>query len=237
MIADQGELEQKLGFAFKDRQLLNRALTHKSRAFESGTRGGETSENNEQLEFLGDAVLGFIVSEVLVEHFPDLPEGRLSKSKARLVSADKLHEVALTLGLGEYLRLGRGEEMNGGRTKRALLANSVEALIAAIYLDGGYLSVRDFIFRCVVGDIEEFAAEEEKINDFKGALQEFAQGKKLPAPRYRVLKTTGPEHSKTFLVEVSVGDELTALAKGPSKKVAGQQAASDLLKRVADDPD
>jgi ribonuclease III len=235
MSADQGELEQKLNHTFKDRQLLDRALTHKSRAFESGARGGETSENNEQLEFLGDAVLGFVVSEVLVENFPHLPEGRLSKSKARLVSADKLHEVAQELSLGQYLLLGRGEEMNGGRTKRALLANSVEALIAAIYLDGGYQSARDFITRCIVGDIEEFAAEEEQINDFKGALQEFAQGKKLPAPRYRVLKTTGPEHSKTFLVEVSIGDGLSALASGPSKKVAGQHAASDLLKRVSDD--
>ena len=159
MNADLDELEAKLGHTFQDRQLLCRALTHKSRAFEASARGGETTENNEQLEFLGDAVLGFVVSEILVEHFPDLPEGRLSKSKARLVSADKLHEVALALDLGPHLLLGRGEEMNGGREKRAILANSVEAVIAAIYLDGGYSATPEFISGRLIGDIEKFAAD------------------------------------------------------------------------------
>ena len=119
-------LEEALGYSFRDRELLRRALTHKSLVFEKNNGGEDVRQDNEQLEFLGDAVLGFIVSEALVARFPDLSEGPLSKSKSYLVSADHLHEVAVELGLGEYLYLGRGEEMNGGRTKRALLANSIE---------------------------------------------------------------------------------------------------------------
>ena len=232
MSADQEGLEARLGYVFQDRELLRRALTHKSRAFEVSARGGEPSENNEQLEFLGDAVLGFIVSEMLVANFPDLGEGLLSKAKARLVSADHLHEVALEIGVGDFLLLGRGEEMNGGRSKRALLANSVEALIAAIYLDGGDAAARDFVMGFVVGDLEDFAVQRNEVVDFKGALQELAQSHELPAPRYRVVATSGPEHAKTFTVEVTVGGEMTAEAEGQSKKAAGQNAAETLLEKL-----
>jgi len=232
MNADQEGLESRLSYSFRDRALLRRALTHKSRAFESSARGGEPSENNEQLEFLGDSVLGFVVSEVLVAHFPDLAEGLLSKAKARLVSADHLHEVATDLGLGSFLLLGRGEEMNGGRTKRALLADSLEAVIAAIYLDGGHEAVKRFIMDRIIGDPGEFDVQPTEVTDFKGALQELAQSQGLMPPRYRVVATAGPEHSKTFTVEVSVGEKLAAEAEGNSKKVAGQNAAAILFDKL-----
>ncbi len=232
MNAELESVESKIGYNFRNPHLICRALTHKSRAFEESARGGAATADNEQLEFLGDAVLGFIVSEILVEDFPHLPEGRLSKLKAQLVSADKLHEVALALGLGEHLLLGRGEEMNGGRTKRALLANSVEAIIAAIYLDSGYHAARRFIAESIVGDVKDLAAEVENCKDFKGALQELAQEMKLPTPKYRVVTTSGPDHSKTFVVEVALGEEHTAQAEGSSKKTAGQHAAAELLKAL-----
>lgn len=226
------ELEEKLSHQFENGDLLRRALTHKSHAFESGANGGETSANNEQLEFLGDAVLGLVVSEFLVAQYPALPEGRLSKAKARLVNADHLHKAASRLDLGRFLLLGRGEEMNGGRKKRALLANSMEALIAAIYLDGGYATAKRFILDFVVGDLGSLVQIESEVSDFKGALQELAQSRKLPAPRYRVVMTAGPEHLKVFTVEACVGEELRAQASGSSKKIAGQQAAEILLKEL-----
>ena len=228
------ELESRLQYVFRDRELLRRALTHKSRAFEESARGGEPTANNEQLEFLGDSVLGFFVSEILVSSFPDLTEGLLSKAKARLVSSDHLHEVAQKLELGSFLLLGRGEEMNGGRGKRTLLADSVEALIAAIYLDGGYQAAREFVLGQIVGDIQQLSAHPMEITDSKGALQELAQSHKLVPPQYRVVATAGPEHSKTFTVAVSVGEEWVAEAEGSSKKTASQSAAGILLRQLRD---
>src|ERR1700733_1912568 len=150
MNADLGNLEKALGHTFLDRELLERALTHKSRVYEKSAEG-QTSTDNEQLEFLGDAILGFVVSECLVRRYASSPEGRLSKLKAHLVSAARLHEVAQELGLGEYLILGRGEEMSGGREKKALLSDAVEALIAALYIDAGLEAARAFIEDRVVG--------------------------------------------------------------------------------------
>src|SRR5579884_2840309 len=144
-------LEQALGYQFRDHALLSRALTHKSRAYEDGCKPGRG--DNEQLEFLGDSILGFLVSEALVRQFPSWPEGRLSRVKAHLVSATHLHEVAQDLRLGEHLLLGRGEELSGGRSKRALLADAVEALIAALYLDGGVEPAREFVHQLVIGDL------------------------------------------------------------------------------------
>ena len=233
MDAGRGEIESTLRYSFRDGELLRRALTHKSRAFEASARGEGPPENNEQLEFLGDAVLGFVVSEALVERHPELSEGRLSKAKARLVSTNHLHRVARKLRLGDFLILGRGEEMNGGREKRALLADSMEALIAAVYLDGGYAAARKFILEHIVGELGVVPDDADEMTDFKGALQELAQSRKQLPPRYRVVSTSGPEHSKRFLVEVSVGDTLTAQAEGSSKKMAGQQAARILLRRMS----
>src|SRR5580704_1655034 len=153
MSLDLEVLEQRLGHSFRNRELLERALTHKSHVYEK-IPGGSTLCDNEQLEFLGDAILGFVVSECLVRRFASYPEGRLSKLKAHLVSAARLHEVAQTLALGDYLFLGRGEEMSGGREKKALLSDAVEALIAALYMDAGLEAARDFIESHVLGTFQ-----------------------------------------------------------------------------------
>lgn len=228
------ELEQKLEFSFQNRELLERALTHKSRAFEAAARAVERVADNEQLEFLGDSILGFLVSELLVSRYPAYPEGRLSKLKAYLVSAIHLHEVAAELGLGSHLYLGRGEELSGGRTKRALLANALEALIAAMYLDQGIEPVRAFVHGHVVGDFDAEKADDEALAiDYKSALQEAAQQLGLAMPRYSIVKESGPEHSKTFTVEARVGVGFSARAEGSSKKAAGQRAAQLVLEQLS----
>ena len=234
MGVDLGDLERKLGHTFGDRGLLERALTHTSHIYEQPSAGPPEGDN-EQLEFLGDSILGFLVSAHLVHHNPDYPEGRLSKLKAHLVSAVRLHEVAQELGLGEFLYLGRGEEMSGGRSKKALLSDAVEALIAALYLDAGLDAARAFIEERVVGGIK--AAEEgldAAVSDHKSALQEMAQALKLPAPRYVVVDENGPEHSKTFTVEVRLGKEWVSQAQGLSKKSAGQKAAQQVLQQLSE---
>jgi ribonuclease-3 len=234
MSADLGILEQALGHAFRDRELLERALTHKSRIYEKSEEG-QASSDNEQLEFLGDAILGFAVSESLVRRFASFPEGRLSKVKAHLVSAARLHEVAQDLNLGEYLLLGRGEEMSGGRGKKALLSDAVEALIAALYLDGGLEAARHFIETRVIGPFEDPAGgAESALTDFKSALQEMAQALKLPPPRYVIAAEDGPEHSKTFTVEVRLGKQWVSQAQGLSKKSAGQKAAQQILQQLTE---
>jgi len=222
-------LESVIHHQFTDGQILNRALTHSSHRHE---KGGQALRDNEQLEFLGDSILGFLVSETLVARFPDYPEGRLSKLKAHLVSAAHLYEVAQRLELGQYLQLGRGEEMSGGRSKRTLLVNSLEALIAAIYLDGGMTKAREFVARCITGEgtLEEPA--QDGVMDFKSALQELAQARRLPQPRYFIVKERGPEHSKTFTVEVRLGRELTSQAEGQTKKTAAQKAARDIYEKL-----
>jgi ribonuclease-3 len=234
MSVDLGVLERKLGHSFHDRGLLARALTHTSHIYEQPSAGIPEGDN-EQLEFLGDAILGFAISEYLVRHNPGYPEGRLSKLKAHLVSAVRLHEVAQDLGLGEFLYLGRGEEMSGGRNKKALLSDAVEALIAALYLDAGLDVARSFIEDRVVGGIP--AAEEgleASVCDHKSALQEMAQALKLPPPRYVVVDEDGPEHSKTFTVEVRLGKDWVSQAQGLSKKSAGQKAAQQVLQQLSE---
>jgi ribonuclease-3 len=237
MGADLELLEAAIGHHFRARELLRRALTHKSLACEQAAGVTHVHSDNEQLEFLGDAVLGFLASEALVGRYPDLPEGRLSKIKAHVVSATHLHEVARKIDLGDFLFLGRGEEMSGGRAKRALLANAVEAIIAALYLDGGAGAARDFVDRFVLAglDAADYAACD-TMADFKSALQEAAQARKLPQPRYAIVKERGPEHSKTFTVEVRVGREYAAQAEGDSKKSAGQDAARLVLDQITNSP-
>ncbi len=234
MSADLGVLENALGHTFRDRELLDRALTHKSRIYEKPA-DAPSSSDNEQLEFLGDAILGFVVSESLVRRHASYPEGRLSKLKAHLVSAARLHEVAQELHLGDYLRLGRGEEMSGGRAKKALLSDAVEALIAALYVDAGLEVARGFIESRVVGslDITEDGAES-AVTDYKSALQEMAQALKLPPPRYVIIAEDGPEHSKTFTVEARLGKERVSQAQGPSKKSAGQKAAQQIMQQLTE---
>ena len=231
-------LEDRIGYTFKKRELLSRALTHKSHAFEAAAHATERLADNEQLEFLGDSILGFIVSEELVRRYPSYPEGRLSKLKAYLVSSNHLHEVAVDLGIGAHLLLGRGEELSGGRAKRALLANAVEALIAALYLDAGLATVRAFVLGEVIGDFDAEKARDEALAvDYKSALQEAAMQLGLPAPRYSIIKETGPEHSKTFSVEARTGHLYAASAEGSSKKAAGQRAAQLVLTQILTPPD
>lgn len=233
MRAEPDFLEEAIGHGFHNRDILSRALTHKSFVHERFAAGEATLGDNEQMEFLGDAILGFLVSEALIRQHPGLPEGQLSKLKAHLVSASHLHEVAQELRLGDYLLLGRGEELSGGRDKKALLANAVEALIAAIYLDGGIEATRQFVLGHVAGGVEALSQGPAlPIIDFKSALQELAQARRLPAPRYAIVKERGPEHAKTFTVEVRIGHDLTGQAEALSKKSAGQKAAQVLLERL-----
>lgn len=222
-------LEEILSYHFKTRELVERALTHKSRVYE---KSADAPTDNEQLEFLGDAILGFLASEALVARHPNYPEGRLSKMKAHLVSASHLHQVAARFRLGHHLLLGRGEEMSGGREKKALLANALEALIAALYLDGGIDVARNFVVQHIIGDADPLDEGLEG-TDFKSALQEMAQSRKLPQPRYLTVEERGPEHAKTFLVEVRVGREWIGRAEGLSKKSAGQRAAQQILQQLA----
>ena len=233
MPSELERLENELGHTFRDRALLERALTHKSRVYEK--TAGQPSADNEQMEFLGDAILGFIVSECLVRRYPSYPEGRLSKLKAHLVSAARLHEVAQELSLGDYLILGRGEEMSGGREKKALLSDAVEALIAALYLDSDLDIARDFIEKRVVGALHsDEDGVDSAVTDYKSALQEVAQALKLPPPRYVIIGEDGPEHSKTFTVEVRLGKEWVSQAQGLSKKAAGQRAAQQILQQLTE---
>ena len=234
MSADPAILAAVLGHEFQDATLLRRAVTHKSRIFEKPAMDGDATDN-EQLEFLGDAILGFLVSDALVRLYRGAPEGRLSKLKAHLVSEAHLYLVAQRLKLGDHLILGRGEELSGGRQKRALLADAVEAVIAALYLDGGIDVARSFVCRTVLADISGAeSGAEEPVTDFKSALQEMAQALRLPQPRYVIVKEHGPEHAKTFTVEVRLGKELVSQAEGLTKKAAGQKAAEEILKRLAE---
>jgi len=181
--------------------------------------------DNEQFEFLGDAILGFIVSERLVTEFPEAAEGKLSETKALLVSASHLLATAKRIGLGSFLFLGRGEEMSGGREKKSMLADALEALIAAVYLDGGVDAARRFINAEVLPEtFEGFGATHERI-DYKTALQELARAHKLPLPHYELVRQSGPEHAKLFTVSVAVGKQCTAQGEGSTKKGASQVAA------------
>jgi ribonuclease-3 len=226
MSAARDALEEVLGYRFQNPGLLECALTHRSSVSEKNS-----AADNERLEFLGDAILGFVVSDMLVAQHPDFAEGRLSKLKAHLVSASHLHEVALRIRLGDYLLLGRGEELSGGRGKKALLANALEAVIAAAYLDGGIQPVRNIVAKYIVDDAHISGAALE-VTDYKSALQEMAQALKLPQPRYVTVEERGPEHAKTFLVEVRVGREWSSRAEGFSKKSAGQKAAQQALEKL-----
>jgi ribonuclease-3 len=234
MLGDLDVLESEIGYKFRDRDLLTRTLTHKSRIYEKNTPG-ISQDDNEQLEFLGDSILGFVISEYLVRRYPTNPEGKLSKLKAHLVSAAWLFECAQRLRLGDYLLLGRGEEMSGGREKRALLADALEAVIAGIYLDGGIDVARRFVETCIAPDTATLGENGEiVVSDYKSALQETAQALKLPQPKYLILGEHGPEHSKTFTVEVRVGKDWVSRAEGNSKRSAGQKAAQLVLQQLTD---
>ncbi len=232
MHANSQPLEDLIGYRFGNRKLLDRALTHRSWISEQS--GGKREEgDNEQLEFLGDSLLGFVVSEALFLAHPDLSEGQLSQSKAQLVCAAHLYERAIELKLGSFLHLGRGEERNGGRERKTFLADALEAVIAAIFLDGGFDAAKAFITRHVIPQVAS-SAEVTALAflDHKGILQEQAQSRGLSTPHYVVIATSGPEHSKLFTVEARIGDQFACRAEGTSKKIASQRAAQRLVEEL-----
>jgi len=223
------ELQERLGYRFRDRGLLEHALTHRSRAAEDATGG---VADNESLEFLGDAVLGLVVADMLFRKYPDYDEGQKSKIKGSVVSTQALARRAEEIQLGEHLLLGRGEEKTGGRFKQALLADSYEALIAAVYLDGGLPAAAAFLERELTDAIEAGAGETVVGQDYKSALQERLQALGRPLPEYRVAAESGPDHRKVFNIEVVVGGEMLAGATGKAKKEAEQEAARLALEKV-----
>jgi ribonuclease III len=222
-------LQRGLDYRFHDRGLLEHAMTHTSRANEDVSGG---VADNESLEFLGDAVLGFVIADMLFREFPAFNEGQKSKIKASLVSTATLARQAERLSLGDHLLLGRGEEKTGGRRKGALLADGYEALIAAVYLDGGIEQARAFIVREFAPLVAEVKEGGMAGQDFKSALQEHLQAADRPLPEYRLTGTIGPDHRKQFQVTVLVGGEALADAVGPSKKEAEQEAARLTLSRL-----
>jgi ribonuclease III len=227
--AEFDRLERVIGYRFRDRGLLEHALTHRSRVHEDASGG---VVDNESLEFLGDAILGFLVADMLFREFPQHDEGQKSKLKATIVSAASLARLGGRIELGSYLILGRGEEKTGGRRKQALIADCYEALIAAIYLDGGLRAVRRFVERQVAPLIEEAkrrGAEAGFTEDYKSALQEWLQSRDRPLPLYRLAAEAGPPHERRFEVEVVVDGAPLARAEGTSKKEAAQAAAKAAL--------
>jgi ribonuclease-3 len=222
-------LEDAIGYRFRDRGLLEHALTHRSRVHEDASGG---VFDNESMEFLGDSVLGFVIADMLFREFPQHNEGQKSKLKASLVSATSLARLAQKIDLGRHMILGRGEEKTGGRRKAALIADCYEALIAAVYLDGGIEPVRAFIerqFADLIVEARRSGAHAEFTEDYKSALQEWLQSHDRGLPSYRLAAELGPAHKRKFEVEVLVDGEPLAKAEGRSKKEAAQAAAKAAL--------
>jgi ribonuclease-3 len=268
--ADAADLERKIGYTFKKRELLVQALTHSSHAGEHGLSHGRenapenlppsnpltapgmpvaaqrvssqhvSSQDNEQLEFLGDAVLGFVTSQELFQRFPDYTEGELSKLRALLVSARHLVHTARALQLGEYLRLGRGEEKSGGRDKAALLVDALEAVVAALFLDAGLEAARDFVLAWVLSpELERRQGGVESLvsPDYKSELQERLHALGRPEPQYLLISEEGPDHKKLFTLETVIVDpsgqvEFSVRGQGMTKKRAGQDAAREALAKL-----
>ena len=218
-------LEEKLGYTFENPALLENALTHSSCANES--RG--KLQSNERLEFLGDSILGMIVADHLFRNHPDLPEGELTRTRAALVCEDSLVEVAEALGLGEYLRLGKGEEAGGGRQRPSIRADAVEAVLAAVYLDGGIGSVRKIIQRYI---LSREVAGLTKPRDYKTALQELVQRESGQVLRYQLTGEQGPDHNKLFFMEVALNGNAIGAGSGRSKKEAAQMAAKAAIEAL-----
>ena len=218
------ELETRLGYRFRDRSLLETALTHSSYANENRAAG---AVSNERLEFLGDSVLGVTVADHLYRSYPDMPEGKMTRLRAELVCEQSLHRVARELELGRCLRLGKGEEHNGGRERPSILSDAVEALIAAIYLDAGMETAVAFIHRCLLDDLA--GAEPANLTDFKTALQELVQRQSGRVLSYELVGEDGPDHAKTFRVEARLNGEPIGRGVGRTKKEAEQSAAENAL--------
>lgn len=228
------DLEGKLGYSFRDRRLLERALTHRSWAHEN-VRAGEEQEartlHNEALEFVGDSVLGLVVADVLFRLHPEVTEGELSRMKHRLVSTQTLARASRDLRLGDFLRVGRGEEKTGGRRKQALLADVFEAVLAAVFLDGGYEVADSFVRRALRRELDEASPESAAAADYKTMLQERLQAEQHITPRYDVVDTQGPPHARIFRVEVSFNDGRVE-GEGQTIKAAEMEAARRALEQM-----
>ncbi len=220
-------LEAALGYRFKDPALLHQALVHRSYSHEKGEE-----KNNEPLEFLGDAVLGFLVAELIVRRRPELSEGAMTRLRAALVNTRYLAKLGLDMGLGSCLLLGRGEDSSGGRAKPSLLADGVEAQIGAIFLDGGIRPVRSFVRRTFAGQIDAADAKKGRALDPKTALQEYVQARGWPLPVYETVEALGPDHARHFVIAVHVQGHEQARGRGSSKKRAEQDAARDALEAL-----
>ncbi len=233
--ANLEELEATLRHRFANRDLLIRALTHSSLAHERGSDEPQR-EDNETLEFLGDAVVGMVAADFVFRQYPELSEGALTRLRGALVSRKHLAQVAEGLSLGKYLLLGRGEERSGGRMKPALMANAMEAIIGAIYLDAGLEAVRQLIethaIAPAIRGLREQLTADAGMGDFKSALQEFLQAGKQGQPEYHITGETGPDHRKRFFVEVRVAGQAFAEGEGRTRKHAEQDAARRAIEKL-----
>ncbi len=218
-------LERRIGRRFRRRELLETAITHRSYANEKGL-----GSNYERLEFLGDTVLGLATADWLYSEHPEVSEGRLSAHKSRLVSEPILAEFARELGLGEFVRLGVGEERSGGREKDSILSDVVESVIGAVFLDGGWKSARRLVRLMLDGSVGK--SDEIELKDPKGRLQEYLQARGLELPEYRPIHEHGPDHAKVFVIDCLIGNEVLGSAEGRTKKRAEQLAAAAALERL-----
>jgi len=217
-------LADAIGYQFKNKELALLALTHKSYANEHYS----APEDNQRLEFLGDAVLGLVVAEALMERLPNAPEGQMTPMRAALVKESTLAEMARRIQLGDLMRLGKGEEKNNGRDRPSILADALEAVVGAVYLDGGYKASRNAVLT-LLGDRLEQVVDGAFPDDAKTALQEILQARSASVPQYSVVGEEGPDHAKVFEVEISVGDQVLAQGRGRSKKQAEKDAARRAL--------
>ena len=220
-------LEKRLGYSFQDKDLLVKALTHSSYAYEAPS---EEISDNEVLEFLGDSILGFLLADFLCASFPFLCEGELSKLKSAMASTSALASLAQKIRLDQRVLLGKGEEKSGGRKKKTILAGTFEAVVAALYLEGGIEETRRFLDELFSTFLKRVDMKKFLVNDYKSALQEHLQRNDFPGPVYRTITTKGPDHKKRFIVEVSFRDNKLAKAGGFSKKDAEQRAAQKAVK-------
>lgn len=222
------QFEKLLGYSFKRREHLQRALTHKSYANEMRL---SASEHNERYEFLGDAVLELAISHLLMEQFPDHSEGELSKFRAAVVNEERLAQLASHIDLGKFLYLGKGEELTGGRLKPSLLSNAFEAVLGAVYLDRGFPKVLAVV-KAQYASVLLHAGGEGFVKDYKTRLQEESQGRFRAVPRYRLVKESGPDHRKTFEVALLIQGEQMSVGQGATKKAAEQDAARQALEKL-----
>lgn len=229
-IAELRILCDKINYRFKNFSVLEQALTHSSYSYEQQSVNPERPVSNyESMEFLGDSILGLIISEFLYLSYPEKREGFLSKIKSQMVSTNQLSELSKSLELGNFLNLGKGEMKTGGGKKKAILADLFESLLAAIYLDGGFEEAREFVLRSFKPYFEELARGEFQLRNSKSALQEKLHEMDLEEPSYRIVSEEGPQHQKEFVVEASIRDEVLSTGTGSSKKAAEQDAAKNAL--------